>query len=78
MLITQGSRTSTTQGSIISLKNIPLRYGPAKVVVSSYKTTTPSSLDRILTDGYVWTGSIYIDRIRDVIGADRVSIRKVR
>lgn len=37
----------------------------------------PSSQDRSAS-GVTWTGSVYIDRIREMIGQDLVSLRVLR
>ena len=76
--ITQGQKTTKTQGKILSLAALPLQYGPARVSLQGYRLTSPSSLDRLTSTWVSWTGSVYIDRTRDTIGRDVVSLRVLR
>jgi uncharacterized protein YkwD len=78
MTIEQGRKIYKTQGKILSLAGLPLQYGPARVSLQGYRLTSPSSLDRSTTSGASWTGSVYIDRTRDRIGRDAVSLRVLR
>ncbi len=78
MTVEQAKKIYKTQWKIISLGNMPLQYGPARVSLQGYRLTSPSSLDSITASGVDWTGSVYIDRTRDLIGQDRVSLRVLR
>ena len=78
MTIEQGKKISKTQGKIISFSGLPLRYGPARISLQGYRLTSPSSLDRITSPGVVWTGSVFIDRTRDRIDQDAVSMKTLR
>jgi uncharacterized protein YkwD len=76
--ITQGKKVNKTQGKILSLANLPLQYGPARLSLQGYRLTSPSSLDRLTSTGFTWTGSVFIDRTREMIGRDVVSLRVLR
>lgn len=78
MTIEQGRKIYKTQGKILSLAGLPLQYGPARISLQGYRLTSPSSLDRSTASGASWTGSVYIDRTRDRIGRDAVSLRVLR
>ncbi len=60
------------------LNDIPLKLGLAKVSVSGVWLSSPSSLDQIRNIWFTWTGSVYIDRIHDVIGKNLVSLNVLR
>ena len=78
MTIEQGKKTTKTQGKILSLADLPLQYWAARLSLQGYRLTSPSSLDRLTSTGVSWTGSVYIDRTRDMIGRDVVSLRVLR
>ncbi len=78
MTIERGRKTTKTQGKILSLDGLPLQYWIARVSLQGYRLTSPSSLDRVTSTGVVWTGSVFIDRTRDRIGQDLVSLRILR
>ena len=78
MTIQQGTKINRTQGKIISLANLPLQYGTARVSLQGYRLKSSSSLDRLTSTGVSWTGSVFIDRTRDRIGQDLVSLRILR
>ncbi|MBC7498081.1 hypothetical protein H7170_00395 [Candidatus Gracilibacteria bacterium] len=78
MTIEQGRKIYKTQGKILSLAGLSLQYGPARISLQGYRLTSPSSLDRSTASGASWTGSVYIDRTRDRIGRDAVSLRVLR
>ena len=78
MTIQQGTKVTKSQGKILSLDGLPLQYGPARVSLQGYRLTSPSSLDRLTSTGVSWTGSVYIDRTRDMIGRDVVSLKILR
>ena len=78
MKIQQGTKINRTQGKILSLANLPLQYWVARFSLQGYRLASPSSLDRLTSTGVIWTGSIYIDRTRDMIGRDVVSLRVLR
>lgn len=78
MTITQGKKISRTQGKILSFSGLALQYWAARVSLQGFHLTSPSSLDRSTSTGVAWTGSIYIDRTREMIGRDAVSLRVLR
>lgn len=63
---------------IIMLNDIPLKLGSAKVSISWVSLSSPSSLDQIRNIWFTWTGTVYIDRIHDVIGKNLVSLNVLR
>ena len=78
LTIDQGKKTTRTQGKILSLADLPLQYWAARLSLQGYRLTSLSSLDRLTSTGVSWTGSVYIDRTRDMIGRDVVSLRVLR
>lgn len=78
MKIIQGKQLVQKSGKIIILKDIPLKQGNAKISMNAYALSTSSSLDQIQWSWKSWVGNIYLDRMRDIIWKDLVSLRVIR
>lgn len=57
-------------GEIILLDNIPLQYGNTRVTLQGYSLLNKTP--------FVWSGSVYIDRTRDLGGKNLVSLSTLR
>jgi Cysteine-rich secretory protein family len=78
MKLSQWSRSYVTSGWVFSLSQTGLTVGPVKGSIVWYALSSPSPLDRSTTLGAIWSGSVILDYVRDEIGRDRVTIKKVK
>lgn len=76
--IIQGKNKIQKSGKIIVLKDIALKEGNAKISINGFGLSTPSSLDQIQWSWKSWIGNIYLDRMRDNIWKELVSLRVIR
>ncbi|MBP9779585.1 hypothetical protein KBD33_03100 [Candidatus Gracilibacteria bacterium] len=73
-VFSQGKTVYKTSGQALTTKDIPFKGGSIQVLIEGYKLSTPSSLDRSRNLGVIWSGSVLIDRTRDIIGKNNVII----
>ncbi len=78
LTIQQWSKSYESHGNIPNFDGNKLAIGSAKVKISGYTLSTPSSLDRsqLLTD--IYSGNVTLDRTREAIWAENVTIRSQR
>lgn len=78
LTIQQWSKTYESHGNVLNFDGNKLIIGNAKAKISGYTLSSPSSLDRsrVMTD--IYSGNVTLDRTRETIGAENVSIRKQR
>jgi hypothetical protein len=74
--VTQWVKKYTTRGNLLLFEDLPFRIGEARVEISGYRISTPSSLDRSARYGMIFSGSVFLDRSHDSIGRDKVSIQQ--
>jgi uncharacterized protein YkwD len=76
MRITQWSKTTLSRWNTFILSDLPFSRGDARVHISGYRISTPSWLDRSTIIPSLFSGSVFLDRVHDSIGADNISIQQ--
>ncbi len=76
--ITQWSKVVQKSGKIIMFDGISLRQWNAKISTVWYPLSSPSSLNQIRSSWKSWIGNVYIDRTREMIWRELVSLRVMK
>lgn len=75
MSIEQSRKTYETSGKILMFQGLPLVLGRARVTISGSALSSASSIDKIPTLGFTWSGNILLDRTRDRAWENLVALR---
>ncbi|MBX9808901.1 carboxypeptidase-like regulatory domain-containing protein, partial [Candidatus Gracilibacteria bacterium] len=75
MQLEQSGKIYNRSGKIISLNNLPLTTGNAKISIKGNYLSSVSSLDQIPGLNFSWVKNIFIDRTREIAGKELVALR---
>jgi hypothetical protein len=75
LTVNQGEKKYKTSWTVLIAPTSGFQPGWAEISINWFSTSTPSSLDRSLDYGRLWTWSVILDRTRDIVGKNKVNIR---